>query len=77
MPLIDPVTTTGLGLPHGKQGDKQGDKPADTAAQQAFAQANQGAPGPVDVQDKSVFENKPSHEEQLAKAAALNKESDK
>jgi len=62
MPLVVP----GISPASKKAEDKKSDA-------KATAQHHQANPGPVDVQDKSVFENKPSREEQEARKAELNK----
>jgi len=61
MPLIVPGVT-----PASKKHEEEKKKPQ--------AHDFQAQPGPVNPQDKSVFENKPSREEQEAKVEALNKE---
>lgn len=48
-------------------------KPKDNSAK-AMAEHHTAAPGPVIPEDKSVFENKPSREEQHIRAAELNKD---
>lgn len=62
--------------------DKKGDENSGTPDTQGYktqpitgarVEHFQAAPGPVIPQDTSIFENKPSKEEILAKTAELNK----
>jgi len=68
MPLVTPGITQ---QPEKKSGDNNKSADYNQAAQQ-FQQAASANPGPAVPPDASVFENKPSREEQEARAKELN-----